>query len=220
MPDKAKAPPAPRTAPKEQRQKQLIEATIRVIARNGLSDLTIAMVASEAGLSQGIVNLHFKNKEGLLVATLLHIAEEYRASWRNALESTSDDPAEKVTRLIEVDFNRKVCQRNKLAVWFAFWGGSKSRPTYRKICAEHDRRYQVMMSDLCAQIIEDGPYPGVDPATVAAGLAAMSEGLWLDLLVSPEVMTPARGRDICFSFLASLFPKHFPAPSVRAPTAS
>ena len=66
-----------RTASKEERQTQLIKATIRSIARRGLSETTIATVAKEAGLSQGIINLHFQSKDRLLVETLRYVADEY-----------------------------------------------------------------------------------------------------------------------------------------------
>lgn len=207
-----------RKAPKEERRLQLIRATIRTIARRGLSDTTIATVAREADLSQGIINLHFQSKDRLLVETLRHVAEEYRSTWRKALEDAGPDPADKVARLIEVDFDPRVCHRNKLAVWFAFWGESKSRPTYRKICAEHDRKYQDMMTALCAELIEQGPYPEADAETVAAGLSAMTEGLWLDLLVTPETLVPKQAKRVCFAFLAGVFPRHFdPVPPGTKP---
>jgi hypothetical protein len=37
----------------------------------------------------------------------------------------------------------------------------------------------------------------------------MTSGLWLDMLMSPDSMTPEHARRICFTFLASVFPKHF-----------
>ncbi|MEM1411462.1 MAG: TetR family transcriptional regulator, partial [Pseudomonadota bacterium] len=55
----------PRTASRAERRTQLIEATIRSIAANGLANTTTAQVAKEAGLSQGIISLHFDGKEGL-----------------------------------------------------------------------------------------------------------------------------------------------------------
>ena len=64
-----------RTAPPEERREQLILATIRSVADRGLADTTIATVAQEAGLSQGIVNLHFRSKDGLLTETLRYLAD-------------------------------------------------------------------------------------------------------------------------------------------------
>ncbi|MFB3117890.1 MAG: TetR family transcriptional regulator, partial [Myxococcota bacterium] len=44
------------------RRRELIEATIESIARNGLSGTTIAKVAEIANLSAGIVSFYFRTK--------------------------------------------------------------------------------------------------------------------------------------------------------------
>jgi TetR/AcrR family transcriptional repressor of bet genes len=201
--------PKRRTASKQQRREQLIRATIRSIARRGLSETTMATVTREAKLSQGIVNLHFKSKERLLIETLRYVADEYTRTWEKALENAGPSNTDRLQAIVAADFSRPVCETNKLAVWFAFWGESKSRPTYRKICAERDQRYADMLNDLCRNIIDEGPYPDADALTVATGLAAMSEGLWLDMLVSPDTMNKELAQSVCLAYLASVFPKHF-----------
>lgn len=198
-----------RTASKEQRQEQLILATIRSVASRGLSDTTMATVSSEAGLSQGIINLHFQSKERLLVETLRYIADEYRQAWKKALAGAGDSPARQLAALVLVDFRLPVCDRNKLAVWFAFWGESKSRPTYRQICAERDRAYRQEMVQVVEALIEEGGYKEVDADSVAAGLSAMTAGLWLDMLTNPRSMSRQDGREICMQFLATTFGRHF-----------
>jgi TetR/AcrR family transcriptional repressor of bet genes len=198
-----------RTASKEERQLQLIQATIRSVARNGLSDSTMATVSSEAGLSQGIINLHFQSKERLMVETLRFIADEYREAWERALERAGSAPADQLEALVAVDFKQPVCDRNKLAVWFAFWGESKSRPTYRKICALRDRAYRKEMVQMCEQLIKEGGYHGIDAEAVAGGLSAMTSGLWLDLLTNPRWMTREKARNICLTYLANTFDRHF-----------
>jgi len=205
-----------RTAPKEERQLQLIQATIRSVARNGLSDTTMATVAREAGLSQGIINLHFKSKDRLLVETLSYIADEYRESWKKALSETGDDPAEKLAALVAVDFRRPVCELNKLAVWFAFWGETKSRPTYRRICALRDMAYRKELVQVCDELIEQGSYKDRDAETVAACLSAITSGCWLDLLTNPRSMSREQARKICLSYLATTFPRHFSERSANA----
>ncbi len=104
----------------------MIRATVRSVAKNGLSDTTMATVAREAGLSQGIINLHFQSKERLLVETLRYIADEYNTSWEKALAGAGPSPVERLAALVEVDFKLPVCDRNKLAMWFAF--GEKASP--------------------------------------------------------------------------------------------
>lgn len=208
-----------RTASKEERQAQLIAATMRSIARNGLSDTTIATVSQEAGLSQGIVNLHFQTKERLLLETLSHVVDEYKALWEVALEHAGSSSSEQLAALVEVDFHRSVCDRNKLAVWFAFWSESRARPTYRKLCADRDRGYDKTMLRLCARLVEEGGYANVDPSAAARGLAALTEGLWLDMLVNPRGMTRRMAKHTSLSYLAHLFPAHFEQPQAEKQSA-
>ena len=206
-----------RTAPPEERREQLIQATIRCVALHGLADTTIATVASEAGLSQGIVNLHFRSKEGLLTETLRYLADEYRYACHEAAAIAERSPVSGLLAMVELDFRRSICARDKLAVWFAFWGERKFRPTYRRICAERDQSYDDMVRSMCARLCRAGDYPDVDPALVADGLSALTDGLWLDLLVRPDSMSRERARRIALSYLADVFPKHFQQPAPGKP---
>lgn len=198
-----------RTASKETRQLQLIKATIRSIAKHGLSMTTMSTVSKEAKLSQGIINLHFQSKDRLLVETLRYVADEYKAVWEKAIQESGDSPAEKIAALTAVDFEKSVCQRNKLAVWFAFWGETKSRPIYRNICRKRDQEYLQVMIDYCDALISEGGYEGQDAEAVANALLAMTEGLWLDLLMSPDYMTPEQACEVCMHYLRTVFPRHF-----------
>ena len=198
-----------RTAPPAERRGQLIKATIRCVANHGLADTTIATVAQEAGLSQGIINLHFRSKEGLLTETLRYLADEYRNACREAAAAAEISPVAGLLAMVELDFRRHICARDKLAVWFAFWGERKFRPTYRRICAERDKSYDDMVRLMCARLCEQGDYPDAEPALVADGLSALTDGLWLDLLERPESMSRERARRITLSYLADAFPRHF-----------
>jgi TetR/AcrR family transcriptional repressor of bet genes len=205
-----------RTAPPEERREQLILATIRSVADRGLADTTIATVAQEAGLSQGIVNLHFRSKDGLLTETLRYLADEYRNAVQDAAEIGSVSPVEGLLAMVELDFRRTICSREKLAVWFAFWGERRFRPTYRRICAERDRSYDDMVRLICSRLCVEGGYKDVEPALVADGLSALTDGLWLDLLVRPESMSRERAKRVTLSYLADVFPRHFTQPEADA----
>lgn len=198
-----------RTESKETRRLQLIQATMRSIANHSLSETTISTVLDEAGLSRGIINLHFQSKENLLLDTLAYVVDEYKALWEKALLKAGDSSAERLESLVRVDFHRSVCDRNKLSVWFAFWSETKSRPTYRKLCAERDREYDATMLQLCTDVIDEGKYPGIDPEMAAIGLAALTEGLWLDMLVNPRRMSRKKALKISMAYLSHLFPDDF-----------
>jgi TetR/AcrR family transcriptional repressor of bet genes len=125
------------------------------------------------------------------------------------MDAAGPSSADRLAALVKVDFHRSVCDRDKLAVWFAFWSESKARPTYRKLCADRDREYDQMLERLCAEVQREGKYRNIDPVSAARGLAAMTEGLWLDMLVSPRAMSREKAMQTCRAYLAHLFPRHF-----------
>jgi TetR/AcrR family transcriptional repressor of bet genes len=200
---------ARRTASREQRRQQLIDATIKCIARNGMGSTSIGDVAKEAGLSQGIVNLHFESKENLLRETLRFLADEYKTRFNKALEESGPEAADKLLALVELDFQPSIMNRKKIAVWFAFWGAVKSRPTYRKICDERDRYYDEIFEDLCAVIIAEGKYKTVSASSAAVALNSMTNGMWLSYLISPGSFDRQQGMDVVLDLLRCYFPNHF-----------
>jgi TetR/AcrR family transcriptional repressor of bet genes len=198
-----------RAASKEQRREQLIKATIKCIARKGLSGTTMADVTKAAGLSLGIVNLHFQSKENLLIETLRYVAVEYKEGWDAIVSDAELEPATKIRTLIDHDFSPSISQPGKLAVWFAFWGESGSRPTYRKICNEADLQTSASMQRLCEEL---GGKTKKQVQLIATGYTALADGLWLDLLVTPKDMDRDMAAAICLNYMASFYPDHFKAP--------
>ena len=120
-----------RSAPREKRRHQLINATIDAIAERGFSDTTLETVSKGAGLSHGTINFHFKSKDLLFIETLKFLAQEHYEHWRASLSEAGPTPREQLIALIETDFAPAICNPRKLAVWFAFWGEAKARPAYR-----------------------------------------------------------------------------------------
>jgi TetR/AcrR family transcriptional repressor of bet genes len=199
-----------RTASRAERRQQLIDATMKCIARKGMGSTTLGDVAKEAGLSQGIVNLHFESKENLLKETLRTLANEYRHKFDKALNKSGPRPADKLRAIMEHDLRPSICNQRKLAIWFAFWGEVKSRPTYRRLCDEWDQYYDDVVAGLCAELIAEGDYQDVDAMTIANGLAAMTNGLWLSCLIGPKTWDRSEAEAVTMNYLQHVFPKHFP----------
>ena len=198
-----------RTASRAARRQQLIDATMKCIARKGMGSMTLGDVAREAGLSQGIVNLHFESKDNLLKETLRSLAGEYREKFDNALQKSGRHATDKLCAVMELDLGTSICNQRKLAVWFAFWGEVKSRPTYRRICDEWDQHYEEVVAGLCDELIEDGDYRNIDAPTIAYGISSMINGLWLSCLISPPTWDRNNAMDTIMSYLRYAFPKHF-----------
>lgn len=65
-------------------RERLVDATMRLVARNGSRGTTLAQIAAEAGVSQAAVMYHFTSKEELLNAALDRRDELERPAYRDA----------------------------------------------------------------------------------------------------------------------------------------
>ena len=205
----AKKPVTGRTATREARRQQLINATINSISKRGFSGTTLATVTKGAKLSHGVVNFYFDSKESLYVETLGFLAQEHYEYWTAAMAKAAPKPAAQLAAILEADFEPAICSTKKLAVWFAFWGQAKQRPTYLNIHNTYDERRTDELQRLCAEITEDGQYDHIVPAETTRIIESLIDGLWLQLLLYPKTLDRTEARNNCFNYLANLFPKHF-----------
>ncbi len=194
---------------KRRRREQLIQSTIASIAKRGFADTTLANVAQGAGLSRGIVNFHFTNKATLLTETLQYLAEEYRNVWARALGRAGPSVVERLYALVMADFDPVVYNRKKIAVWFAFFGESKSRPTYLTLCEQRDEEHFAALRNLCRQLLDETGDATSDADLIATAMSAMIDGLWLDRLLTPHKMSTQCARDTAMGYLDRVFPGQF-----------
>lgn len=199
----------PRKASKAVRRRQLIDAAIETIAAQGLSGATTANVTKAAGLSIGIVSLHFDSKDNLLTEALRFLAEELRDAWRGSLTDESLSPAERLSAIVDALFDPAVCAPEKVSVWFAFFGEARHRESYRKILDSFDIERVDALERLCAEIRSDGAYGDVDPVALATKIETLADGLWLSMLLYPDWMTPDTARAQIYDLLTVHFPNHF-----------
>src|SRR5262249_57357016 len=75
------------------RREQIVRATVRCLAREGYTRLTMKKVAREAGVSQGILHYYFADKRSMLVATLTAVSRDLDRRVAAAQSRTTRDPA-------------------------------------------------------------------------------------------------------------------------------
>jgi len=187
---------------------KLISSTIKNLSKKGINDLTMQDVSKGAGLSQGIVNFHFKSKELLLIETLRFISNEYLHSFQKSIAKAGNDPRKKIVGIIENDFSKKICTIEKVAVWFTFFSEIKYKPAYRQICKERDLYYQSVTENIFAELIKKEKIK-LSQKNIARGFQALIMGLWLDQLEDPDTFNRMQSKKICFEFIKSNFPNQF-----------
>ncbi len=201
------------TANQEQRRSQLVQATIRILARHGLSNTTLAKVAQDAGLSPGIVNFYFTSKDQLLLAVLKTLSDEFMGKLEDAIAASGNDPGANLEALIEAMLAADLSDPDKVAVWYAFWGEARARSDYLKACGERDEAYHKALLALCRQLGEAAPEGHrIDPDAVTLALLGLLDQFWQEIMARQGDFDRANARRLCQGFLASVFPWRFTLP--------
>lgn len=82
---------------------QIIDAAIRVFARNGFYNSRVSDIAREAGIASGTIYLYFKTKDEILVTLFREKMAGFVASLRAAI-AREPDPEAKIRRLVRLHF--------------------------------------------------------------------------------------------------------------------
>jgi TetR/AcrR family transcriptional repressor of bet genes len=191
----------------EFRKRQLIEATMDCIDKIGLSQTTLARIAERVGTSQGNVVFHFQTKEALLEQTLRHLSDEYHGNWLAALAAAGPEPHARLRALVESSFTAKICNRRKISVWFAFWGESRSRPAYMRVCGAHDKAFSDQVLALCQAMEAESP-ARLQAETAALSIEGMIDGLWQSFLIGPPGFKRRQAIQAVFELIDSIYPEH------------
>lgn len=65
----------PKIVDHDERRRDLVQATLRIIVRQGLNGATMRDIAAEAGFANGVIKTYFGTKADLLAATYLYVFE-------------------------------------------------------------------------------------------------------------------------------------------------
>lgn len=150
------------------RRKQLIEATIQVVADVGLQSTTISLIGKQAGLSSGIISHYFGGKQGLIEATVRYLLGELR------IEHAPKDPLERLLKIIDINFSDVQRTRSATKTWLSFWAQSQHDESLFRLQEVNKRRLVSNLRYSFRQLL-----PSAEVAMAAESTAAMIDGFWI-----------------------------------------
>jgi len=179
------------------RRSQLIAATLDAVDRVGMGDASIAYIARLAGVSNGIISHYFKDKNGLLDATMRHLMLALSTAVRTRRAALKDDsPRAHLRAMIDGNFDDSQVNGPAIKTWLAFWASSMHQPSLRRLQRVNDQRLD---SNLCCQFRRVLP---VQQARAASrGLAALIDGLWLRGALSGGSFDTQQAIQIAYDYL-------------------
>lgn len=173
-------------ASEESRREQILQATFRVATREGLEQLTIRLVAAEAGLSTGLVFFHFKSKEALLLALLDWLLDSFFETWE-VPENLS--PAERLLAFLRLDLQDLSPDeqgRERLKLFLSYWTLAAHDPTIDERIKNALERSKQTLQPIVQALIDSEParFHQVTPDSLITVVLAIAQGCSMQSLLS------------------------------------
>jgi AcrR family transcriptional regulator len=186
------------------RRKALIEATLESLKRHGHEGLSIRRISAEAGVSIGLINHHFPNKNALVAEAYRHFNSQLVGGIRAAVDVAPADPRERLRALFKATFSPPNLDRDVLAVWIVLWGLYHHSAEIQAVHDEAYGGYTGLLRDELAGLQKSTGKLRLNLRLAAIGLQALLDGLWLEWCLDPDNFSPREAVTMCESWVDSL----------------
>ena len=178
------------------RREQIVRATIRCLARNGHTGLTMKRVAAEAGVSQGILHYYFEDKRAILAAAAAKVMTDLDR--RVAAEARGARGARgRLRALIRACLDVASRDRDFWTVFIELWGGTLHDTGLAGLNARTYVRARRLIAATIARGVVEGAFRPVDLEKASAATLALLDGLSLQLTFDRGLMPVARAVRLC-----------------------
>ena len=190
------APAASRTRlSPEQRREQLLHLGVRLLATRSLDELSIDLLAEEAGISRGLLYHYFGSKQAFHEAVVRHAADDLIAQ---TTPPTEGEPMERLLASVTAYVDYVIANHEGyVSLVKAAAGGNESlRAIYEDARSALNSR--IFREDVQGEIIPDTPANRL----VVRGWSAMVEELVLSWIDDPRDVT----RDQLLAIITASLP--------------
>lgn len=172
----------PRRVDHEERRQHIAAALLRVISRDGLDAVSLRHVATEAGVTAGMVQHYFPSKDAMMQFAMRTASARYEERVQAQLVKLGDEPGPRqvITTLLTALLPEQDVERDDGQVALAF----EAYAVTRIDAAQYLEAGNGLLREHLAQLIQDAVGSYQDPIAAATGLLAAAEGLGVHMLSS------------------------------------
>jgi AcrR family transcriptional regulator len=182
----------PKKVDHDARREELVLAAWRVIAANGIDEVTIRDIARESGYSSGVLAHYFKNKDDLLAHALQLSHTRIRKRYDAEVEETST--AVDALRAILID-NLPIDEQRELEtrIEMSFWARALRNDELHEIQQKESETLRALLRELIEKAQKDKAISKKhDREEVIELLGAVIDGISLHALLYPDRLPPKR----------------------------
>lgn len=181
--------------PRSERRRDLAEAALACLRRDGHAQLTARKVAAQAGVSLGHITYHFKDMQELLAEAYHLASQELQEATSSDLDRSAGTAEDRLRAFLWAGFAPRFLDRGYLRVRIDLWSAALAHPgleaTERALYDRYRKRLDHLINALGAS-----PESG---ARASDAIMAMLDGLWLDWLRRADRDAIKNGLEACMA---------------------
>jgi AcrR family transcriptional regulator len=174
------------------RETEILDAVLVVLARDGIGGVTMRAVARAAGVSVGLANYYFKDKTSLVCAALRRIGEQDCDIVRKVGDG---EPAERLRRALRRIGDDEYLHREYLALRLQLWSLAAVDTVFDEVNRVAQTCYLEGLTGLVAAAMPE--LDAGEAARRAGEILVVQNGIWLTAAIIDDRATLERSIDRC-----------------------
>jgi AcrR family transcriptional regulator len=189
----------------DERRDEILSATWRVIARDGITGATIRAIAREANCSRGILGHYFNDKEDILGSALVLSHQRVGTRMARVSAGLTGLDALRVVMLEALPLDERRDLEAQIEI--SFWGRALGNARLRELQhSEFDRLCKRLRGHLLEAAAEGQLASGCDLGLATHQLVVLIDGLSGQRVLYPDRVTPDRQVEMLDHLLRSFRP--------------
>jgi AcrR family transcriptional regulator len=180
---------SPRPDVSEERRSQIIQSAIQVFTRLGFAKTRMDDVASESGLSKGLLYWYFKSKEEIIIAIAdLLFGGEFRKMQKLSVEGMTARAC--LDSFLEIFLDDMKSILKVAPVIYEFYSLAFRNATVRRVMQEYLHRYITILEPIVQYGMDNGEFTPGNARQVTITIGAALEGTLLLWAYAPDIVQP------------------------------
>jgi AcrR family transcriptional regulator len=196
------------------RREALVDAAIESLKRFGHDGLSVRRIAAEAGVSIGLINHHFPNKDTLVAESYRTFSRRLAETFEAAVVAAGGDPHARLRAYFSAFFSRPNLDPQVLTAWIVYWSLVQVSPEMRAVHAEEGRGYGELLGRLLSDLARARRVQ-TDIKQAVVGLTCLLDGLWLKWCLDPESYRPKDAVALCEDWVERVIEPQPKGPTTR-----
>jgi len=176
----------------ERERRQHIMWTVRrLLAEGSHRRMTLDLIATEAGVSKGMLTYYFDSKDDLVTSSIAHFLELQQVALQMVVDDEDTAIPERIRRLVTVALPERDQVTEDLRFFVEVWSYAKARPEVMELVRRSYLRFRASCEGLIERGIERGYVRVADPRLANVMINALLDGLSFQVALDDELDTPA-----------------------------